>query len=122
MKARVKATGEIIEVKEGTQIIFKDGSIGLGFRTDNGEILNDYQLDFKDVTQEKSDVKEKSLPKDEPDYWEKLKHQYAGMAMQQMANLVNEGYEYVYEETAIIALNFATALVNRLKEDSQCEK
>ena len=58
----------------------------------------------------------------EPDYWEKLKHQYAGMAMQQMVNIVNQGYEYVYEETAIIALNFATALVKRLKEESQCEK
>lgn len=55
----------------------------------------------------------------EPDYWEKLKHQYAGMAMQQMVNIVNEGYEYVYEETAIIALNFATALVNRLKEEEK---
>ena len=39
-----------------------------------------------------------------------------------MVNHVNQGYEYVYEETAIIALNFATALVNRLKKDSQCEK
>jgi hypothetical protein len=39
------------------------------------------------------------------------------MAMQQMVNRVNQGYEYVYEETAIVALNFATALVNKLKED-----
>lgn len=123
MKARVKATGEIVEVKEGTQLIFKDGSIGLCFRTDNGEILNDYQLDFKDVTQEKSDVKEKSLPKDEPDYWEKLKYQYVGMAMQEILSN-NELYRDICKrrnlESAI--MEYATAFVNRLKEESQCEK
>ena len=69
MKARVKATGEIIEVglnHIGCTPVYidKDGVIYKGL----------YDLDF--------DVEEKSLPKDEPDYWEKLKHQYAGMAMQ----------------------------------------
>lgn len=127
MKARVKATGEIIEVKEGTQIIFKDGSIGLGFRTDNGEIFNDYQLDFKDVTQEKTDVKEKSLPKDEPDYWEKLKHQYAGMAMQGILSnpdieLDFEGNEACVQDVAQASIKLATALIDKLKEESQCEK
>ena len=119
MKARVKATGEVVEVKEGTQLIFKDGSIGLGFRTDNGEILNDYQLDFKDVTQEKSDVKEKSFPKDEPDYWEKLKHQYVGMAMQGiLANCNHQLWEREANSEGIAKQSYkiATALVNRLKE------
>lgn len=50
-----------------------------------------------------------------PDYWTRLEHQYAGMAMQQLVTLVNVGYEYVYEETAIIAINFAHALVEELK-------
>ena len=125
MKARVKVTGEIIEVKEGTQVILKDGSIGLGFRTDNGEIFNDYQLDFKDVTQEKTDVKEKSLPKDEPDYWEKLKHQYAGMAMQGILSNCNHQLwerETNSEGIAKQSYKIATALVNKLKEESQCEK
>lgn len=117
MKARVKATGEIIEVKEGTQLIFKDGSIGLGFRTDNGEILNDYQLDFEDLTQGKADVKEKSLPKDELDYWEKLKHQYAGQFLQGM--IIGKPFTRDYVEDAY---NYATALVNKLKEESLCEK
>ena len=127
MKARVKATGEIIEVKEGTQIIFKDGSIGLGFRTDNGEILNDYQLDFKDVTQEKTDVKEKSLPKDEPDYWDKLKHQYAGMAMQgilsnnDLLTALCDGNKEVPISKIVLdnADIIATALVNRFKEEEK---
>ena len=51
-----------------------------------------------------------------PDYWTRLEHQYAGMAMQRLVHLVNIGYEYVYEETAIIALNFAHALVEKMKE------
>lgn len=92
MKARVIETGQIEEfqVNELNDYFTKDGVHYKGL-----------ELDFEY----------------EPDYWEKLKHQYAGMAMQQMVNHVNPGYEYVYEETAIIALNFATALVNRLKEE-----
>ena len=100
MKARVKATGEIITIESDTMFIGKDYK---------GVVKPYYDSDI-------------DIIKDEPDYWEKLKHQYAGMAMQQMVNHVNQGYEYVYKETAIIALNFATALVNRLKEESQCEK
>ena len=53
---------------------------------------------------------------DNLDYWEKLKHQYAGMAMSRLVELVNHGYEYVYEEVAILATNYATALVEKLKE------
>lgn len=95
MKARVKATGEIIELCN-----MEYDENGDEYYRDELELIGDY----------------------EPDYWEKLKHQYAGMAMQQMVNYVNVGYEYVYEETATIALNFASALVNKLKEDSQCKE
>ena len=114
MKARVKATGRVIEV---INVMSEDGK---GVWEDMSDVstnptqYHNYELDFIDLP--------KDLQYDEPGYWERLKHQYAGMAMQQMVNCVNEGYEYVYEETAIIALNFATALVNKLKEDSQCEK
>jgi hypothetical protein len=66
------------------------------------------------------------LPKDEPDYWEKLKHQYAGMAMQGL--LSNSAYlenfmKYSVEGDSLAravstnAIDYATALVNRLKED-----
>jgi hypothetical protein len=57
----------------------------------------------------------KGVTNDDPDYWTRLEHQYAGMAMQQLVTLVNVGYEYVYEETAIIAMNFAHALVEAFK-------
>ena len=116
MKARVKATGEIVDVEPESYIANDRWDIGIRFTDNDDNIYRENQLDFENLTEGLTDVKEKSLPKDEPDYWERLKHQYAGMAMQQMVNHVNQGYEYVYEETAIIALNFATALVNRLKE------
>ena len=54
---------------------------------------------------------------DTPDYWTRLEHQYAGMAMQQLVSIVNAGYDYVHEETAIIAYNFAHALVEKMKEE-----
>jgi hypothetical protein len=96
MKARVIETNEIEELQE---------DMNNDYFTKDGVHFKGFELDFN---------------VEQPDYWEKLKHQYAGMAMQQMVNIVNEGYEYVYEETAMIALNFATALVNKLKEEEKC--
>ena len=50
----------------------------------------------------------------EKDYWEKLKHQYAGMAMQGM--LTNSDYsETPWDGIAEDALRVATALVEKLK-------
>lgn len=64
----------------------------------------------------------------EPDYWEKLKHQYAGMVMQgilsnslylqRFMDFSIEGGSLV-DDISRCAYDFATALVNRLKEDSQ---
>ena len=126
MKARVKATGEIIEVKQVTKyssnyapsIVYEDVTDGVIYKKEF--------LDFEHITEEKSDVKEKSLPKDEPDYWEKLKHQYAGMAMQGM--LSNSLYlqrfiDFSIEGVSLVdditrcANDYATALVNRLKKE-----
>ena len=70
MKARVKATGEIVEIVE------------TDFAASNGMIYDEEDL---------------IISKDEPDYWEKLKYQYAGMAMQgmlsdkEMFNAITEG-------------------------------
>ena len=50
-----------------------------------------------------------------PDYWEKLLHQYAGMAMQGiMANSLFMPYDG--KEIADISNDIATALVNKFKE------
>ena len=66
---------------------------------------------------------------DNLDYWEKLKHQYAGMAMQAMiSNSHNTDYhkdwsdgygkwrKYDNKELAEMAIYYATALVEKLKE------
>ena len=101
MKARVKATGEFIEVVPS--IHSKDSYDGNDGYTYTEESL--------------------IMLENEPDYWEKLKHQYAGMAMQGILSN-NELYRDICKrrnlESAI--MEYATDLVNRLKEDSQCEK
>lgn len=91
MKAIVTATRDIVEVDQ-CSVLYDDGRRELMY----GKELEEVQ--------------------GAPDYWEKLLHQYAGMAMQQLVSLVNVGYDYVHEETAIIAYNFAHALVEKLKE------
>ena len=53
--------------------------------------------------------------KNEPDYWEKLKHQYAGMAMQGLC--MNDFCECVgADDIATDAVAIAHALVEKLKE------
>lgn len=109
MKARIKSTGEIVEFSEFMHLS----------KNDKKTYLKPEDLEFLD------------LPKDEPDYWEKLKHQYAGMAMQGL--LSNSAYlenfvKYSVEGESLTivvtanAINYATALVNRLKEEEKCEK
>ena len=120
MKARVKATGEFIEVvpsiyDKGSY----DGSDGYTYTKESLIMLED-----------------------EPDYWVKLKHQYAGMAMQGMVKTYEQMMradieckmdccEYVDAEVANGVLRshaeacaefcaeFATALVNKLKEEEK---
>ena len=105
MKARVKATGEIVNVYN-----WGDPK----FRADNGEVYDRCNLDF--------DVEDK----DNPDYWEKLKHQYAGMAMQGM--LTNEkmmldlhrafGKDESMDITiSEFAIDIANTLVKKLKNE-----
>lgn len=63
----------------------------------------------------------------EPDYWEKLKHQYAGMAMQGIINndelltaLCRRNIETTISDVVTSnAIIIATELVNRLKEEEK---
>ena len=89
MKARVKATGEIVEMcnveydKEGNE-----------YYRDELEFIDNY----------------------EPDYWEKLKHQYAGMAMQGiLANPETIGLEDI--DVAATAIRIANITVSKLMEE-----
>ena len=51
-----------------------------------------------------------------PDYWTRLEHQYAGMAMQGLVRTVGHDRMYPPEKIAIYAVACATALVEKLKE------
>ena len=102
MKARVKATGEIVDAVITQRVTHTGEQV---YVTDDYRLIEESNLDFNvDGT---------------PDYWTRLEHQYAGMAMQQLVHLVNVGYEYVYEETALIAMNFAHALVEKYKKEEK---
>ena len=69
----------------------------------------------------------KMAHRDDPDYWEKLKHQYAGMAMQGMLNnqvlltiIAKKSEKYAVtlpQAVANDAYNYATALVEKLKAE-----
>ena len=108
MKARIKATGEFIEVVPS---IYDKGS----YDGNDGYTYTKESL---------------IMLENEPDYWEKLRHQYVGMAMQGILSnkeLFNTITESVWppKRPAYIAARcdeYATALINRLKEESQCEK
>ena len=101
MKARVKATGDIIEISEDCSYLYAENY-------DKSYNLN--ELEFLDV-------KEKSLPKDEPDYWEKLKYQYIGMILSATYSsqmFQNTSKEDLYKN----AIFMARELVDKLKEES----
>ena len=109
MKAKVKATGEIVEVKYSRQIgpdaMYKD--------LKTGKFYVDFELSI--------------LPEDgTPDYWTRLEHQYAGMAMQGILgnNVIMNNIRETKEETmekivTIFATNYAHALVQKLKEKEE---
>ena len=93
----VKATGDIIEISEDCSYLYAE-------HYDKSYNLN--ELEFLDV-------KEKSFPKDGPDYWTRLEHQYAGMAMQVMMAHTNIDYDEIVD----LCVEFAHALVEKMKED-----
>ena len=109
MKARVKATGEIVEITEDDTSLYA------------ANFYKSYSLDELEFLY----VKEKSLPKDEPDYWEKLKHQYAGMAMQGLISnntlltaLCNGNKDSLINEIVADNANLlASALIEKLKNE-----
>ncbi len=99
MKTRVKATGEIIEYRDFLSL---------------PKIIKKIYLKL-------NDLKFLDLPKNKPDYWEKLKHQHTGMAMQGI--LANPETTALYDEDiAATAIRVANITIEKLKEESQCEK
>ena len=92
MKTRVIETGEIVEVNQ-CSILYDDGRRELIY----GKELEEVQ--------------------GAPDYWERLKHQYAGMMMQGMfAGKVVEILDTKHE-LVDVAIFYAAALVEKLKNE-----
>lgn len=103
MKARVKATGEI-GIVANIDLLF--GNKGYRYQSDEVEIIDSYA----DIETAK-----------EPDYWDKLLHQYTGMAMQGLMSYVEQitpkkGRSYC-DEIVDISFKVANALVEKMKEE-----
>ena len=93
MKARVIETGEIVDLRTNhvDEIFTTDGVRFIGLELDF-----DYQ----------------------PDYWEKLKHQYVGMAMQGI--LANPETVALYDvDVAATAIRIANITIEKLKEEQK---
>lgn len=99
MKARVKATGEFVEVHTCDEADFVDRK---------GKYYWEHDLFFGSLD---------TFPYEDPDYWTKLEHQYAGMAMQGM--LTNPKLCDVETPTSLAstAATIANALVEKMKEE-----
>ena len=107
MKARVKETGQFADV----MFVCNDSQGKAVFKTTYQDFYNEDELDFDDIQCEF--------------YWEKLKHQYAGMAMQGLLNNSllagelkkdpNNGIAEMSNTITKAAVIYATALVEKLK-------
>lgn len=103
MKARVKATGEIVEVfpynKDGFAYIHEDGET----------VYEAIELEVDEY---------------DPDYWTRLEHQAAIAAMQGMlsnpeVNLDYKSYECMPQAVAATAYTIAHALMEKMKEEKK---
>lgn len=97
MKARVKATGEIVEINESSTI----------YDARMCHIYNASELE--------------NIPDTDPDYWTRLEHQYAGMAMQGLMSILPQigGIEGRSKQTEVvdIATSVAHTLVEKYKKE-----
>ena len=103
MKARVKATGEIVEVNECGQA-FKD--MGWDYMDMRGRCYRSEDLDFTDNTPF--------------DYWTRLEHQAAIAAMQGILSNQNL-YGSIIQMTQVsrVAIDYAQELVEKMKEKEE---
>ena len=109
IKARVKSTGDIFEISDTTTIYPEH-----------------YDKSYNITEVEFFYVKENAFSKDDnlQDYWQKLEHQYAGMAMQGILSNPHIAHKDVSREELIEhwtghAVMIAVALVKKLKEKEE---
>lgn len=107
MKARIKETGEIVEV------------VGEGIQNSNMVMAAHGEW----FTKDELDIVPLSWKPFEPTYWQKLEHQYAGMAMQGMCSNYTEftkDNDGTLSNTEMIVENarlIAHALVEKYKKE-----
>ena len=105
MKACIKATGEIVEVEFTERKTHTDEDV---YITQEGCLIEESRLDFNVET---------------IDYWTRLEHTYAGMAMQGLMTILPNigGIEgrTPKDEIVDIATDIAHALVEKLKEKEE---
>ena len=96
MKARVKETGEIISLDEKSTVLDA-----------NPCNFNSYEISELEILYENT-----NFPKD---YWQKLEHQYAGIAMQ---GLLQSPHLNIMQEEPLVGMasSIAHALVEMIKE------
>jgi hypothetical protein len=133
MKARVKATGEIICVLQTSNGDYEE------FVTHNLYCPDELVFDVtdKDAIYNKGwqdgwdEAVKSEIPKihprlkgSDPDYWTRLEHQYAGMAMRALLSsdtmmevLSRRNIGTMEEEVAMEAFDYAHALVEKMKEE-----
>ena len=112
LKARVKATGEIVEVK--SKVITSPIT---------GKSLLKYVSKKTGISYFEEEL---FFPKDlayDPDYWTRLEHQYAGMAMQGILSNPESELDYGGDGTlpqvlAGCTAKIAHALVEKMKEEN----
>ena len=98
MKARIKATGNIVDVEW-----YGHNSMGTIYAdVTHTTKYYEYELDFNTVY----------------DYWTRLEHQYAGMAMQ---GLLQSPHLNIMQEEPLVGMasSIAHALVEKLKEKEE---
>ena len=101
MKARVKATGEIVCIERNLD--YRGG-----YMASDGRLYNACDLEL--------------IVDEDPDYWTRLEHQYAGMAMQGILSNANHALwdrENNAEGIAKSASAIAHALVEKMKENEK---
>ena len=107
MKAKVKATGEIVNVYFRSPLWV------------NGDTKETYfPKELEEVR-----VEERENPSKNIDYWTRLEHQYAGMAMQGLMSYVEQitpkrGRSFC-DEIVDISFKVAHALIQKLKEKEE---
>lgn len=124
MKARVKATDEIIEVDAVRRFPNARGSYIVYIDVRTFKEYDEEEVDTKDLT---TLAEVRHMHTVDPDYWTRLEHTYAGMAMQVL--MTDPALINVYREDGKIAMksfveavadichDLAHALVQKMKEE-----